>query len=77
MKLLNSTLLVVLFTGLAVLMGVIFILYRKSANTFKQQLETLQESEKHYSVLIKTIPSIVLRGMPMGAPISSTISLKP
>lgn len=61
MNFLNLTSLGV-FSGLAILIGGIFFLNRRTTSKLNQQLATLQESENNYRVLVKSIPTIIFKG---------------
>ena len=61
MNFLNLTSLFV-FSGLAILIGGIFFLNRRSTRQLHQQMAALQENEKNYRMLVKSLPSIIFKG---------------
>ena len=61
MNLINLTSLFV-FSGLAILIGGIFLLHRRSARQVNQQMTGLEENEKNYRQLVESLPSIIFKG---------------
>jgi diguanylate cyclase (GGDEF)-like protein/PAS domain S-box-containing protein len=50
------------FSGLAILIGGILLLYRRGTRQVNQQLTGLEENEKNYRRLVESLPSIIFKG---------------
>ena len=55
------------FSGLAILIGGILLFYRRSTREVHQRMEALEENEKNYRRLVKTIPVIIFKGFADGS----------